>query len=213
MPLTDGEWDAIVPQLRAGDRDALARFFAGQRERLWKMAHFRIDPRLRRRVDVDDVLQQVFLDASQRLGHFEGESALSAFVWLRLVAAQTIVDLHRMHLGAHCRAADREIFLDQGPGGDATSCSMAHHLAASWTSPSGELQREEAAGRLQDALAGMDPIDREVLALRHFEELGNNEVAEILGIQPKAASIRYTRALGRLRTVLETLGGFEPGKP
>jgi RNA polymerase sigma-70 factor (ECF subfamily) len=206
MPTPAGNHDDLARRLRAGDREALADLFAAQRDRLWRIVDFRLDPRLRRRLDADDVLQQAYLDAAQRLEHFRGEGATSAFVWLRLIVTQTLADLHRTHLGAQMRDAGREIFLDAGAAG--TSVSLARHLIGSLTSPSGVAARAESVAQLEAALAEMDTIDREVLALRHFEELSNSEVAEVLGIQPKAASIRYVRALKRLRMILAELPGF-----
>lgn len=206
MPTPAGNHDELARRLRAGDREALAALFAAQRDRLWRIVDFRLDPRLRRRLDADDVLQQAYLDAAQRLEHFHGEGATSAFVWLRLIVTQTLADLHRTHLGAQMRDAGREVFLDVAGGG--TSVSLARHLIGSLTSPSGVATRAESIAQLEAALAEMDTIDREVLALRHFEELSNSEVAEVLGIQPKAASIRYIRALKRLRMILAELPGF-----
>jgi RNA polymerase sigma-70 factor (ECF subfamily) len=188
--------------MRNGDREALGSFFSRQRERLWRAVDFRLDARLRRRVDPEDVLQQAYLDAARRLEHFHADTPAAAFVWLRLVLMQTLVEVQRAHLGAEMRAAGREVYLDAGAGMDGTSISMAHHLIGELTSPSAAAMRAESVEQLEQALASMDAIDREILALRHFEELSNAEVAEVLGIQVKAASIRYVRALARLKGIL-----------
>ncbi len=202
------ETDDLHLRMRAGDRQALAAFFSRHRERLWRVIDFRLDSRVRRRVDADDVLQQAYLDAATRLAHFQGDSPTTAFVWLRLVVVQTLIEVHRTHLNAQRRDADREVFLD-GPGKhDSTSASLARQLIGELTSPSEALLRVENQTQLEQALEGMEPIDREVLALRHFEELSNAEVAEVLGIQQKAASIRYVRALARLKTIVSELPGF-----
>ncbi len=202
--------DGLARRMRAGDREALAAFFSAHRDRLWRVIDFRLDARLRRRVDADDVLQQAYLDAAQRLPHFEGDAATSAFIWLRLVVTQTLVEVHRAHLGARMRDAGREVFL-AGDDGTGTSMSLARHLIGSLTSPSGAAVRAETLAQLEKALAGMDTVDREVLALRHFEELTNSEVAAVLGLQVKAVSIRYVRALRRLKTILAALPGFSEG--
>ena len=151
-------------------------------------------------MDADDVLQHAYLDADRRLEHFKGDTETDVFVWLRLVLLQTLTDLYRAHLGAEMRDAGREVPFD-APA-DATSVSLARHLIAEITSPSGAAVRAETEEDLRRVIAEMDPIDREIIALRHFEELGNSETAEVLGIQPKAASIRYVRALARLKTIL-----------
>jgi RNA polymerase sigma-70 factor (ECF subfamily) len=194
--------------LRQGDLDGLARLFSRHRDRLWRMVHFRLDPRLQGRVDADDILQEAYLAASTRLGHIFDESPSSVFIWLRLIVNQTLIDVHRRHLGTRMRDAGREISLDAGRYTLAASSSVALQLAGSLTSPSRALLREEACRQLEEALLEMDPVDREVLVLRHFEELTNSEVAEVLGIQQKAASIRYVRALGRLKKVLTRLEDF-----
>lgn len=194
--------------LRQGDPDGLARLFSLHRDRLWRMVHFRLDPRLQGRVDADDVLQEAYLAAAKRLDHIFDESPSSAFIWLRLVVNQTLIDIHRRHLGTRMRDAGREISLEAGRYTLAASSSVALQLAGSLTSPSGALLREESCRQLEEALLEMDPVDREVLVLRHFEELSNSEVAEVLGLRQKAASIRYVRALARLKKVLTRLDAF-----
>lgn len=194
--------DDLPVRMRTGDRAALAEGFAHCRDRLWRIADFRLDSRLRRRLDADDILQHAYLDADRRLEHFAGETQGEVFVWLRLVLIQTLTDLYRAHLGAEMRDAGREVPLDAPAPPDGTSVSLAHHLIAEFTSPSGAAVRAETEEELRRVIAAMDPIDREIIALRHFEELGNGEAAEVLGIQAKAASIRYVRALARLKAIL-----------
>jgi len=201
--------DGLQPRLLSGDPAALAELFARHRERLWRMVHFRLDRRLQGRVDADDVLQEAFLDASKRLHHFAEAQPITPFVWLRLVAGQTLIDVHRRHLGAKMRDADRDESIQQRLS-EGTSVSLSFHLLGRLTSPSQAAAKAELMALVDEALAGMSDTDREILALRHFEELTNSEVAEVLGIERKAASIRYVRALARLKTVLEKLPGFFP---
>ena len=189
-------------RLRGGDPQALAELFSRERERLWRVIHFRLAEPLRGRLGPDDVLQEAFLAASQRLKHYADSPATSPFIWLRMIVNQTLVDLHRQHLGAQRRDAAREVSLDGAPYSQATSASVAIQLVGVFTSPSGAAARADMLGLVQTAIEQMDPIDREVLALRHFEELTNSEVAETLGIEQKAASIRYIRALRRLKEIL-----------
>jgi RNA polymerase sigma-70 factor (ECF subfamily) len=191
--------DALVQALVGGDASALGPLFEQQRERLRRMLQFRLDPRLQGRIDAEDVLQEAFLAARQRLSAFD--PALGPFhVWLRLVVQQTLIDVHRRHIGASMRNAGREAVRPQ-------SASLSGFLAAQRTSPSQAAMRDELCRKLDAALASMDEIDREVLVLRHFEELSNKETAEVLGIQENAASNRYVRALARLKGLL---GGFDP---
>lgn len=197
----------LIDRLTVGDEATLAEFFSRHRERLWRMVNFRLDRRLSGRVDADDVLQEAYLDAAQRIGHYVGDPSKSFFIWLRLVVGQTLVDVHRRHLGAQKRDANREVSI-QPRFSQATSVSLSFHLLAHLTSPSQAAVRAEMSQLVEQALDGMNPIDREVLALRHFEELTNAEVAEELGIEQKAASIRYVRAIARLKGVLSHIPGF-----
>ena len=197
-------------RLRGGDTQALAELFSLERERLWRVIQFRMAEPLRGRLEPDDVLQEAFLAASQRLRHYADSPATSPFIWLRMIVNQTLVDLHRQHLGAQKRDAAREISLDGAPYVQATSASVAIQLAGAFTSPSGVAARADTLNLVQSAIEQMDPMDREVLALRHFEELTNSEVAGVLGIEQKAASIRYVRALRRLKEILVQVPDLAP---
>lgn len=214
-PLASDDDQALTNRLIAGDKEALGDAFALHRDRLRRGVLFRMDDRLRGRVDADDILQEAYLNAAQRLNHFaqrqqedsEG-GPMGLFIWLRLLVAQTLVDAHRRHLGAQMRDAGREIAIHAGPSPVATSVSLAGCLLGKLTSPSQAAMRAELGTKLRDALAGMSDLDQEVIALRHFEQLSNTEVAEALAIEPKAASIRYVRAVKRLKGVLDTVPGF-----
>ena len=194
----------ITDRLRTGDTAALGELFVLCQERLRQMIHFRLDRRLVRRVDVDDVLQDAFIDAETRLPHFaKTDAEASPYVWLRLVALQTLHDVHRRHLGTQARDAAREQSVNvSGSTDQSTRYSMAQLLVGQLTSPSQAIQRAEAIEQIQAALEQMNPIDQEILALRNFEELTNTEVSEVLGIETGTASLRYIRALKRLQQVM-----------
>lgn len=205
----------IDERLRQGDEHALAELFSSQRERLWRIVHFRMDDRLRGRIDPDDVLQEAYLAAGQRLGHYKEGTYTVPFLWLRAILKQTLIDLHRRHVGAQQRAADRDVALDASPYAPSSATSIALTLIAKLTSPSQAAARAEMVATVEKAMATLEPIDQEVLALRHFEELNNSEVAEVLGIEQKAASIRYVRAVRRLKEILAEVSGLtdEPDGP
>ena len=188
--------------LTSGDSDKVAQVFSVYEEKLQRMIRFRLDRRLYGRVDTADVLQDVWIEASRRISDYTSNPAVPFFVWLRQIAWQIIIDLHRRHLGAQKRNISQEVSLAR-PGG--TSISIAALLVGDLTSPSQVVIRQERLDKLREALESMDEIDREVLALRHFEELSNNEVAEVLGLQKTAASNRYVRALQRLKLILEDM--------
>ncbi len=189
----------------------LAEEFTAHNARFRRLVAFRLEPMAATRVDSDDVLQEAWLACSQRLPSFFTTEGMTFFVWMRLIVLQTIIDVHRRHLGAKKRDAFREVSLEGDRSRD-TSQAIARQLLGGLTSPSEALMQAETARKLETAIEGMEPIDREILALRHFEELTNSEVAEVLGIQVKAASIRYIRALKRLKDLLGTLSTFL-GKP
>lgn len=204
------EIDHLVDQLETGDQQPLADLFSRYRERLWKMVYYRMDHRLQGRVSPSDVLQDAYVDALERAPHYlERRASMSFFVWLRLIVKQRLVTVHRRHLGAQKRDARQEVALDYGAGSSAASFSLASQLAASLTSPSQVLARAEMLSHIEDALERIEPIDCEILALRHLEELGNDEAAEILGLKKAAASNRYVRALRRLREALANIPGYE----
>ena len=200
--------EELERRLRTNDPEALAELFSRERERLWRIVHFRLAEPLRARLGPEDVLQEAFVAASQRLAHYATSPATSPFIWLRMIVNQTLIDLHRQHLGAQMRDAAREVSIDNVAYAQATSASVAIQLVGVFTSPTGAAARADVLGLVQAAIEQMDPIDREVLALRHFEELSNSEVAEALGIEQKAASIRYIRALRRLKEILAQVPEF-----
>jgi len=195
-------------RLRKGDEQALAELFSKQRERLWRIVNFRLDDRLRGRIDPDDVLQEAYLAAVQRLVHYRDGTYTVPFLWLRAILKQTLIDLHRRHVGAQRRAVDRDVALDATPYAQASATSMAITLIGNLTSPSQAAARAEMVNTVEKAMTTMDAIDQEVLALRHFEELSNSEVAVVLGIEQKAASIRYVRAVRRLKDILAEVSGL-----
>lgn len=198
----------LIDRVVGGDKDALATLFSQHRDRLWRMVNFRMDPRLHGRVDADDVLQEAWLAAVQRIDHFLADASRSIFVWFRLITSQTMVDIHRRHLGTQKRDAAKEFSIHKGWSSESTSFSLSFHLLGHLTSPTQAALREELSQQLKTALDSMNEIDREVLALRHFEQLTNRETAQILSISDQAASDRYMRALGRLKGVLKALPGF-----
>lgn len=201
--------DPTIRQRLGTDADGvLAEEFSRNRDRFWRMVDFRLDAALAGRVDPDDVLQEAWLAATQRVEHFLQNESLSMFVWLRMIVQQTLIDVQRRHLGAKKRDAYRELSIHADRWSQNTSVSLVAKLLGTFTSPSQAAVRDERAAQLRDSIDQMDEIDREILALRHFEELTNSEVAEVLGIQETTASNRYVRALRRLRTILDALPDF-----
>ena len=170
----------LLRRALAGDESALAALFDGHRERLRRMIRLRLDRRLSGRVDTSDVLQDAYLDVRRRIAEYARDpEAMPFHLWLRLIAGQRLTDVHRYHLGSQMRDASQ------------AAIRAEHKLI------------------VQEALNGMDPIDREVLALRHFEHLSNDETALVLGLSKTAASNRYIRALKRLKEILSSIPGLK----
>jgi RNA polymerase sigma-70 factor (ECF subfamily) len=202
--------DELLEAARNGDEAALAALVERHRDRLERMVQLRMDRRLQGRVDPADVLQEAYLALRGKFPQYSAEPPLPFFLWLRLEVGQKLVDLHRFHLGAQMRDAGQEVSLHRGPLPQVTSLSLAEHLLGKLTSASQAATRAELKLRVQEAINSMDPNDREVLILRHFEELSNAEAAQVLGIKPSAAVNRYVRALKRLKDVFQGMpGGIE----
>jgi len=210
--LSDADRDEQELQWRTRLRDdsdaALAEAFSLYRDSFRSMLLFRMDRRLTGRVDPEDILQEAFLAAQNRLRHFLDSDRFTLFAWLRMIVVQALLDAHRRHLSAEKRSATREIKLGGGSVRypQTTSLSIAGQLAAAQTSPSGVLVRDETLVILERTIAGLGEQDQEIIAMRHFENLSNKQVAEVLQLTPTAASNRYVRALQRLKELLQREG-------
>jgi RNA polymerase sigma-70 factor (ECF subfamily) len=202
-----GEAIDPIEQLRGGDRQALVALFERYRDRLRRMVELRIDARVRARLDASDVLQEAFLDVARDLDAYLADPKLSPLLWLWLHVGRRLTTLHRQHLGTKMRDAGMEISLYRDALPEASSAALASMLLGRHTSPTQAAQRAERLLRVQEALNTLDPIDREVLALRHFEQLSRSETAEVLGISQEAGAKRYFRALKRLKDVLSAMPG------
>ncbi len=201
-----GETSALLTRAAGGDQAALNELFGRYRERLKRMVRLRLNRRLAGRVDDSDVLQEAFLEASRKLGDYLKDRPLPFFLWLRHLTGQKLIEVHRRHLGAEMRDAGREVSLHRGALPAANSMSLAAQLLGRLTSPSQAAVKAEMRIKLQHALNNLDPDDREILALRHFEQLSNVEAAQVLEIETSAASKRYLRALARLQKILREVG-------
>lgn len=179
---------------------ALGELFSLHHERLLQFIRFRLDPRLQARLDAEDVMQEAYIDCEKRIGSFDYDKATTAYVWIRMITAQTLTDLHRRHVEAKARGVGREARLAPVPA--ASSVIVSQHFVAKLASPSAVAMRGELEALVERTLAEIDPIDREILILRHFEEVSNAEAAEIMQLPESTASSRFLRALSKLRAVL-----------
>jgi RNA polymerase sigma-70 factor (ECF subfamily) len=197
----------LLELARAGDPVALTEIFARYRDRLHRMVELRLDRRLQARIDASDVVQDAYLEVAQRLDAYLQDPKLPLFLWLRLVVGERLITLHRHHLGTQMRDAGLEVSLYRGALPAASSAALAAQLLGKHTSPTQAAVRAERLLRIQEALNSLDPIDREIISLRHFEQLNRTESALALGIEESAASKRYIRALKRLKAVLADMPG------
>ncbi len=194
----------LVESLRGGDEHALSQLFSLYQDRLLRLIDFRLDRSLHSRVDPVDVLQDAYIDASQRVPHFLSRESSSISVWLRLIVLQRLQLVVRHHLLTDKRDVRKEASFGRVSEGQPLG-NIVELLADSITSPSAVVARTEAVGMVEQMLEAMSSTDREVLVLRHFEQVPNDEVAEILGISVKAASNRYVRALERLKDLIQAI--------
>ena len=208
MDLDPDDPEDLLSRAAAGDKAALGALWEHHRARLRQMIRLRLDRRLQGRVDPSDVLQDAYLDLAARLPDYARERPMPTYLWLRLVTGQRLAQVHRQHLGAAMRDAGREVSLYRGALPQASSASLAAQLLGRFTTASQAAIRAERQLQLQEILNGLDPIDREILALRHFEQLTNGEAAQVLGLSKTAANNRYVWALGRLRDSLGRVPGF-----
>jgi RNA polymerase sigma-70 factor (ECF subfamily) len=203
----DDDGTDLLRRAAAGDQASWRALLARHEDRLRRLVALRLDRRLQGRLDPSDVLQEVYLEVAAHLGDYLREPALPFYLWLRGVAGNKLLELHRHHLGTEMRDAKREVALNRGAVPGASSAEMAAQLLGRLTRPSEAAIRAETKLRLEAALNSMDELDREVIALRHFEQLTTAETARVLGIKEAAAGKRYLRALKRLKDILADLPG------
>ncbi len=194
--------------VRDGDQTAAGALFDLHRKRLETMVRIRLDRRVRARLGVSDVIQDVHAEAVRRLPKYLAKPDMPFFLWLRFLTSQRMALACREHLGVQARDVRREVPLDRAGRPGVTSVVLAQQLAARVTAPSQAAMRKELRGRLNAALDTMDELDREIISLRHFEQLTNAEIATELGIGVSAASKRYIRAFRRLRELMSTVPGW-----
>jgi RNA polymerase sigma-70 factor (ECF subfamily) len=197
----------LVQGAAAGDQAAWGALLAHHQGRLRRMIALRLDRRLQGRIDAGDVLQEVYLEAFAHLPEYVQNPTMPFFLWLRSIAGHKLLELHRLHLGTQMRDAGREVSLYRGSLPATSSAALAAQLLGHDTRPSEAAIRAERKIRLQEALNSMDALDREVLALRHFEQLSTAETAQVLGIKETTAGKRYIRALKRLKEILLHMPG------
>ena len=208
--MADDSGDSVdlIQRAADGDEDAARLLFSRHRDRLRRMVRLRLNRRLQARVDDSDILQEAMVEATRKLPEYAAEPKIPFFLWLRTLTGLKLAEIHRRNLGVEMRDADRVVSLHRGALPEANSITLAAQLLGKLTTPSQTAMKAELRMRVQEVLNAMDPVDREVLALRHFEQLSTSEAAEVLGLSKAGAGSRYLRAIKRLRKVMEEIPGF-----
>lgn len=202
----DPDTEELLARARCGDPSAVEQLLARHRQRLRRMIVVRMDERLSARIDPSDVVQEALIVAAKKLPAYLCKPAVSFYPWLRRIAWERLLDAHRRHLQAGRRSVSRE----EPPGlSDTSAIELADRLVAGGTNPLARLLRDELCARVQAILARLADGDREILLLRHLEQLTSAESAEVLGIGQEAAKKRYLRAVQRFRRLL---GDESPGE-
>ncbi len=204
------ETDRLLQRAAGGDEESWGTLLTRHEGKLRRMVSLRMDQRMQGRVDSQDIVQEAYLEVSKLRADYLRQPALPFVLWLRGIVGNKLRELHRHHLGTQMRDAGREVPLYHGAMPEATSAALAARLLGHATRPSEAAARAEAKALLLAALNAMDPIDREILALRHFEQLTPAETAQVLGIKEKAAGMRYVRAIKRLKEILAATGMIGP---
>jgi RNA polymerase sigma-70 factor (ECF subfamily) len=200
MPATSNhDTDSLITRATQGDASAVSQLFDRQRPRLRKLIAIRIDTRIAARVDPSDVIQEALVDASQAFDRFLQERPLPFYPWLRQITLTRLMQIHRFHLQTQCRSVQREVNL---PIGDRSGQELVRHFVAQECSPVEHAQRMENQQRVQDAVAHLSALDREVLVLRYVERLSTTEAAAAMGIVANTYAQRHLRALQRLQRLL-----------
>ena len=201
MSTQEQDENDLMQKAQNGDLEALAQVFEINRERLKRMIRMRMSERVRPRVAVSDVLQEAYVDLAQQLGNYAKDPKLPFFLWMRRVTGLRLAKVHREHLGQQIRDVNRERRLDVAIP-DASAVYMANQLSGHFTSVSEKAMRNENELRMQAAIEQVSETDREILAMRHVEQLTNSEIAVLLEISESAATNRYVRAIRKLKDAM-----------
>jgi RNA polymerase sigma-70 factor (ECF subfamily) len=200
---TDDQTDTLLKAARDGDVDAVNRLLAKHRAPVRRLVELRLDRKVQQRVDVSDVVQDVMIEASGRLKKYLDDPSMAFHLWLRQIAWDRIIDTYRRHRVSAKRSMDREQPIAVPAGADQSTMELAVQLCDPGVTPATAATRREIAAQVEVVIEQLSDQDREIILMRHYEHLSNLEIAQALDLNPPAASMRYLRALRRLRELLE----------
>lgn len=207
---SDDQTETLLGAAREGDSDAVNRLLEKHRGPIRRLVEMRLDRKVQQRVDVSDVVQDVMIEASGRLEKYLSDPSMAFHLWLRQIAWDRIIDTYRRHRVSAKRNMDREQPMAAAAGPNQSTMELAVQLCDPRLTPSAAATQREIAAKVEAAVEKMNDQDREIILMRHYEHLSNLEIAEVLGLNPPAASMRYLRAVRRLREMLEKDGDATP---
>jgi len=199
---TEDQTQQILADVRQGDADAVNRLMDRHRESIRRMIQMRLDNKIQRRIDVSDVVQDVLVEANRRLQAYLENPQMSFHLWLRQIAKDRIIDAHRRHRGSAKRSVDREMPLAVQAADDHSTMQLLDQLRDPELTPAAAATQQEMARAVERSIAALGDQDAEIIIMRHYEQLSNQEIAQALGLTEPAASMRYLRAVRRLREML-----------
>ena len=194
--------EELLLDARGGDEKAINRLMERHLEALQRLIAMRLDQRIRRRVGVSDVVQEVLVEANRRLQDYLAKPAMPFHLWLRHLAQDRIIDAHRRHRASAKRSVDRERPLVAAAAGDRSTLRLVAQLQDAELTPAAAATQQEMARQVEHAISNLDDQDAEIIIMRNYEQLSNQEVAQALELTEPAASMRYLRAIRRLRAML-----------
>lgn len=192
----------LLDGAKGGDDSAVNQLMDRHRDALRRMVQMRLDQKIQRRVDVSDVVQDVLVEANRRLQDYLQNPVMSFHLWLRQIAKDRIIDAHRRHRVSAKRSVDREQPLVAPAGLDRSTMELAAQICDAELTPAAAATQQELARRVEAAITQLNEQDQEIILMRHYEQLTNQEVAQALQLTEPAASMRYLRAVRRLRESL-----------
>lgn len=195
--------EELLADAKAGDADAVDQLLDRHRDSLRRMVGMRLDKQISRRVDVSDVVQDVLVEANRRLQDYLQNPVMAFHLWIRQIAKDRIIDAHRRHRVSAKRSVDREQQLVAQANVDHSTMELAGQLCDPELTPAAAATAQELAVHVQSAIELLEERDREIILMRHYEQLSNQDIAQVLGLTEPAASMRYLRALKRLRKLLD----------
>ncbi|TWU08268.1 RNA polymerase sigma factor CnrH [Stieleria varia] len=199
----DDQTESLLSAARGGDTEAINRLLEKHRDAIRRLVQLRLDRKVQRRVDVSDVVQDVMVEASGRLQKYLDDPAMAFHLWLRQIAWDRIIDTYRRHRVSAKRNMDREQPMAAPAGSDQSTMELAVQLCDPAMTPATAATQREITEKVEEAIDRLGEQDQEIIVMRHYEHLSNQEIAEALGLNPPAASMRYLRALRRLKELLQ----------